>query len=44
MKKVKKVTVILTILAVGLVCSSVYGQEEIAGDDKWHKVPPELER
>jgi len=28
-------TIVLTILAVGLVCSSVYGQEEVADDDKW---------
>lgn len=35
MENVKKVTIVLTILAAGLVCSSVYGQEEIADDDKW---------
>ena len=35
MKKVKKVTIALTILAVGFVCSSAYSQEEITGDEKW---------
>ncbi len=35
MKNAKTVTMVLTILAVGLVCSSAYGQEEIADDDKW---------
>jgi opacity protein-like surface antigen len=34
-KNAKNMTIVLTILAVGLVCSSVYGQEEIADDDKW---------
>ena len=35
MKNTKNMTIVLTILAVGLVCSSVYGQEETSGDDKW---------
>lgn len=35
MKNAKNIIMVLTILAVGSFCSSVYGQEEIADDDKW---------
>ncbi len=35
MKNAKKATMVLTVLAVGLVCSSVYGQEEITVGDQW---------
>lgn len=35
MKNVKNITIVLTILIVGLICSSVYGQEEVAGGDEW---------
>jgi opacity protein-like surface antigen len=35
MENVKKVTMVLTILTVGLVCSSAYGQEGIDGGDGW---------
>jgi hypothetical protein len=35
MENAKKVTIVLTILVVGLACSSVYGQEGIAGGDEW---------
>lgn len=35
MKNAKNMTIVLTILAVGLFCSSVYGQEEVAGGDEW---------
>jgi opacity protein-like surface antigen len=35
MKKAKNMTIVLIILAVGLICSSTYGQDETAGDDKW---------
>ena len=35
MENAKNITIALTILAVGLVCSSVYGQEKIADNDKW---------
>ena len=35
MEKVRKVTIALTVLAVGLICSSAYGQEEIDTSDKW---------
>jgi len=34
-RNAKNITIVLTILAVGLLCSSVYGQEEISGGDKW---------
>ena len=35
MKNTKNITIALAILAVGLACSSVYGQDEIADDDEW---------
>jgi opacity protein-like surface antigen len=35
MRNAKKVTMVLAVLTVGLVCSSVYGQEEITYGDKW---------
>jgi opacity protein-like surface antigen len=35
MEKVRKVTIALTVLAAGLICSSAYGQEEIDTSDKW---------
>ncbi|MHC4689834.1 MAG: YfaZ family outer membrane protein [Planctomycetota bacterium] len=35
MEELRKETIALTVLAVGLICSSVYGQEEIDTSDKW---------
>lgn len=35
MKYKKKVTIVLAILAAGLICSSAYGQEEIGSADDW---------
>ncbi len=35
MKNAKKLTMVLTILVVGLICSSAYGQEGIGGGDEW---------
>lgn len=35
MKAVKNITIALTILVIGLICSSAYGQVEIADGDKW---------
>ncbi|MHC4557999.1 MAG: outer membrane protein [Planctomycetota bacterium] len=35
MENVKKVTMVVTILVVGFVCSSSYGQEEIDGGNGW---------
>lgn len=35
MKNAKKVTMALTILVVGLICSSAYGQDEIGSGDEW---------
>ena len=31
----KKMTMVVTVFAIGLICSLVYGQEEITGNDKW---------
>jgi hypothetical protein len=36
MEKVRKVTIALTVLAVGLICSSAYGQEKMTASDNWH--------
>ena len=35
MKNTKNMAIVLTILTVGLICSSAYGQDETADDDKW---------
>jgi len=35
MEKVRKVTIALTVLAVGLICSSAYGQEKMTASDDW---------
>ncbi len=35
MQKVRKVTIALTVLAVGLICSSAYGQEKMTASDDW---------
>lgn len=35
MENTKGMMTALTILAVGLVCSSVYGQEKVTGGDEW---------
>lgn len=35
MQKTKKTTVFLAVLAVGLVCSSTYAEEQIVGGEKW---------